>query len=673
MRDGCCSCSSHKCDRQAKHPRTQNGLTDASIEEWQIRGWWESWPDANIGIATGSRSGFVVLDVDSYKGGEDSLGRLGQLPHTVESLTGGGGRHILFTHPGTVVGNSANKIGAGLDVRGDGGYIVAPPSLHKSGKRYEWESSSDPSETPLAPFPDAILAAIATSSVALADSGDDSIPIPQGQRNQTLASIAGSMRRKGVPSSVIATAIRETNLARCEPPLADSEVSAIAKSVCRYKPAAPLAPHRESVPEKKGAPVHDIKTGAVIEHDNLLRTYASLCRVLREPALRSSIFGNKPLEFNEMLCGPTIGRRPVADTDYGKLREAIENRFEDEKGRGLRFSTEDISQAVRQIAAEKPYHPVRDYLQGIEWDHVPRINLLLSEVLHSESSDLTQTLLRRWFIAAVARAMRPGCKVDSVLIFVGKQGAGKSRFFATLAGEFFSDTAFDVASKDAYLVLSRAWIVEWAELEAMQRARDAGAVKSFLTSCSDIFRPPYGREVVAVKRSCVIVGTTNEREFLTDSTGNRRYWVVQAGTPVDLEKLAAWRDQLWAEARVAYESGEQWHLTYDEERQLAGSHKDHERHDSWEDQVVGFAETVDEKIVGPLTTSLVLEKAITKPMGQWTRADQMRVVSIMERNGWESVRRRVGEGRMYVWVRQEKQVGLTLGLEPIHSPSHGDD
>src|SRR6516162_3079795 len=136
-----CSCTKRAaCDDTGKHPRTQHGLKNATTDAAQIRKWWRMWPQANIGVAAGAVSGFVVLDVDSYKGGTESLRDLEQsyrpLPETVQQLTGGGGVHYVFAHPGTPVRNRVETLGAGLDIRGDGGYIIAAPSLHTSGKQY---------------------------------------------------------------------------------------------------------------------------------------------------------------------------------------------------------------------------------------------------------------------------------------------------------------------------------------------------------------------------------------------------------------------------------------------------------------------------------------------------------------------------------------------------------
>ena len=159
IRHGNCTCDRADCGSPGKHPRTQHGLKDASTDIEIIHRWWRRWPDSNIGIVTGAASGFIVLDVDPRNGGDMALDELlsehDPLPETPEALTCGGGRHILFRHPGGMVRNdNQGKLGSGLDVKGDGGYIiVAAPSLHASGKRYEWEASSNPADIPLADCP----------------------------------------------------------------------------------------------------------------------------------------------------------------------------------------------------------------------------------------------------------------------------------------------------------------------------------------------------------------------------------------------------------------------------------------------------------------------------------------------------------------------------------------
>ena len=147
IKDGKCTCGKKDCGSPGKHPRTRNGVKDASTDENQIESWWTQWPDANVAIAGGAVSGgLVILDIDPDHGGADSFDELvdehGQLPDTPEVLTGGGGRHLYF-HSEKKIPNLVGVL-PGLDLRGDGGYVIAPRSTHISGRQYEWEAESRP-------------------------------------------------------------------------------------------------------------------------------------------------------------------------------------------------------------------------------------------------------------------------------------------------------------------------------------------------------------------------------------------------------------------------------------------------------------------------------------------------------------------------------------------------
>jgi putative DNA primase/helicase len=246
---GLCTCTRPACSSPGKHPRTRQGLKDASTDEPIIAGWWEQWPEANVGVRTGSASGLLVLDVDADSNGEQSLARLeqthGSLPDTVTAHTGGGGKHLLFRHPGGDARNSAGKLGEGLDIRADGGYIVAPPSIHASGGAYRWQEGHAPGEVPLADPPSWLLALLSRSDptgqvpAAVLQVG----VIGEGSRNATLASLAGGMRRRGLSEEQLLAELRLINSDRVEPPLPDPEIVAIAASISRY-PAGP-ATHRQ--------------------------------------------------------------------------------------------------------------------------------------------------------------------------------------------------------------------------------------------------------------------------------------------------------------------------------------------------------------------------------------------------------------------------------------------
>lgn len=238
--NGICDCR-RPCTSPGKHPWTMNGLNGATTDPEQIQEWWGTlFVRANIGVATGAKSGFFVIDIDPKHGGVESIKKLaevhGLFPERAYQRTGGGGWHILFKHPGIRIGNvqAGNKLGAGIDVRGDGGYIVVAPSFHPSGRYYEWGSEYDA-------LPDAPNWLIETLRKSEPSPTYSSIAdIPAGRRNNTLISIAGALRRKGLSEGAICAALKVENLGRCVPPLDDKEVEGIAKSSARYTPECPI-------------------------------------------------------------------------------------------------------------------------------------------------------------------------------------------------------------------------------------------------------------------------------------------------------------------------------------------------------------------------------------------------------------------------------------------------
>jgi putative DNA primase/helicase len=241
-----CSCGKAECTSPGKHPvgsLVPRGLKQASADPGTIEQWF-SGRERNIGIATGTTSGIVVLDIDPRHEGDETLAALekrhGPLPPTWRFLTGGGGEHIIFRHPGGMVPNSAGRIAKGIDVRGDGGYIVAPPSLHISGRAYAISVDHDPETVPLADIPSWLLPLLKEK----ADRPVKAIPaeewrqgygqaVSEGQRNNVVAKLAGHLLRNRVDPWLAAELLTGWNIARCQPPLAETEILATIRSIAR--------------------------------------------------------------------------------------------------------------------------------------------------------------------------------------------------------------------------------------------------------------------------------------------------------------------------------------------------------------------------------------------------------------------------------------------------------
>jgi hypothetical protein len=225
------------CQPGGKKPLTQHGFKNATTNPEQVRQWWTDCPDANIGIATGTASGLLIIDIDKHSGGEESWTDLRgnrTIPKTARQRTGGGGQHILFRCPGHLRGR---KLAKGIDLKGDGGYIIAPPSVHPSGKRYRWVEGRSLADLQPAKVPDWLLSEMnSRNRRSTTATTTDSEVWSVGERNIRLTSLAGTMRWRGMSQKAIEAALLEENQQRCDPQLDEDEVQRIATSVSRYEP-----------------------------------------------------------------------------------------------------------------------------------------------------------------------------------------------------------------------------------------------------------------------------------------------------------------------------------------------------------------------------------------------------------------------------------------------------
>jgi hypothetical protein len=703
---GKCSCKRTDCGNQGKHPLVGHGFLDATRDAAQIEQWWSKWPAANIGIATGRASGLVVLDVDPRNGGDDSLEGLrlqhGPLPPTVQSRTGGGGDHYLFAYPALAVGEriQSGKFAPGLDLKADGGYIVAPPSVHASGRAYAWEASSVPGEVPFAAPPAWLLEGRAARPAVqqggpagvLEESFLYRVFAAAGWLGARVDSARVSVRCPWASDHTVGTDGRDTSTVLFAPSgdrtlgwfhcshshcagrsVEDVLAAAPAEAVQRAKreeaadraayaaastkqdasqgpPSGPRVHAGEKTAEPKPEDPDAWQTElARSKTGDVKNTYRNICLILRHS------FGAR-LTFDAMQLTPMLDGQALRDADIGRAREDVEKTW------GLASSDQNMGLAIRQVSEERSFHPVRSYLEGLTWDGELRIGRILEEVLHAAPSELGQRIVRSWFVSAVARALRPGCQVDTALVLVGPQGWRKSSFFRVLGGQWFADTAMDVSSKDGLMQLAAAWIYEWGEIENVTSRKEAAEIKMFVTSPRDTFRQPYGKAIIRHPRSSVIVGSTNQDQFLNDPTGSRRYHVVRVLAPVDAGPqglLATWRDQLWAEAKEAFLGGYQWFLSASEDAAREADADEYVIEDALQSEIATWLRSGSAQSLvlrgGYLTVGEVLTGALRLDAGKWDKGIQTRVGIILRRLGWRKHRvTPQGEtARLWVWSPAE--------------------
>lgn len=322
-----------------------------------------------------------------------------------------------------------------------------------------------------------------------------------------------------------------------------------------------------------------------------------------------------------------------------------------------RLSSDSLSKGVLLAADDYRYHEVRDYLGGLKWDGEPRVATWLFAYLGATPNDYSAAVGTKWLVGAVARAMRAGCKMDNVLILEGDQGLGKSTTLKVLFQPWFTDAAFELGSTDGLQIMRGMWCVELAELDGFNRA-EASRSKAFFTRAEDRYRNPYGRKPVTIQRTCVFAGSVNHSTYLKDDTGNRRYWPVKVGEgAVQLDKLAADRDQLWAEAVTLFEAGTEWWVRASERELYEGEQDARFIGDALESRIRRWLKEPETgaDALDFVRLDQVMQKALHMEPAKMTLLEQQRVGRLMTRIGWKRERESAGD-RDYYYCRPGKHL-----------------
>lgn len=401
-------------------------------------------------------------------------------------------------------------------------------------------------------------------------------------------------------------------------------------------------------------------SGAEKEQRQTRASLPNAVEILQSPKWKSLAYNERTTELvwrDKPPCDTAHPRFPAAlvDADF----TSIVSEFDTHE---LALPYETAVKAAIRASTFRSYDPVRDYLDGLEWDREERIAQWLEtyfgaaadesddETAQAEERTWNQEIGKRWLISAVARALDPGCQVDTILIAEGSQGIGKSSAFRALAvqDDWFACDLPDIKHKDAVHHVLGPWIIELDELDALSR-KEATSVKSYVSRRTDRARLSYGKLSTNHPRRVVFCGTTNEDVYNTDATGGRRYWPFKVRRQIDVSAIERDRDQLWAEAVHCYREGQRWHLDEETLQKIAKAEQDKRFKPSpWLDPIEGHLVGKSE-----ITVSDLLTDCLDIAKAHQSQVHMNDAVRCLQHLGWKQKQvRRDGGKRVRVYVQR---------------------
>lgn len=663
----------------------------------------------NYGVVL--RAGALVVDVDprNFKEGDRPLERLVERVGPLASFTvrtGGGGLHIYFRVPADLLVRNSLKEYPGIEFKAAGRQVVGPGSIHPETGREYVVTAGDPSA--IAAAPEALVNLVRRSVVPFEEvtGGTGAYVNDAATQGRFLAylqdaaptsgsyAVACKGRDLGLPPATTWELMVECWNKRRVVPRTPEELRVRVVHAYTYArgpvgsahpsvdfkdappPAAP-APGTEAALARKEEefPWETTKQGAYV------RSFRNLVFFLRYPkAGLVDVFGQNDFTGRVEFMRPAPwhrGRMPshlgVSDNDLKLLKGHLAVRH------GFEMTVKAIEEAVTNVADENRFHPVREYLEGLKWDGVPRMDTWLVDHLGAEDTPYTRAVARKMLCAAVMRIFRPGVKFDHVPVFEGLQGIGKSGVCGVLGGPWAADFPLDPHNKDSIQLMQGKWIIELAEMETTRRA-DLQALKAFISRPKDEARLAYGRTVGEFPRQSIFIGSINpgaDGTYLQDDE-NRRWWPVMCkpkGGRVDFRAFKDARNQLWAEAvHHVRTRGEKLFMDTKELEDAARAvvaerHAEH----AWTERIASWLCELDNR---PETRRdfLTARDVYVDAMGgidkQLDRKSCLAIASVLRSLGWVRGHKRVG-GRFtsgYVRAGTQKAVLAAQLQDPFASP-----
>ena len=541
----------------------------ATDEELEL--WWKKTPDANIGICTGKISNITVVDIDTS--GEQTI-PLDTFPATFTVKTPTGGFHLYYEYDPEIK-QTANTYPQfpHVDIRNDGGYVVAPPSEAEyiKGKVRVKGLYTIHRKLPIVPFPRQLFlkngetlqsgnSTLSKQKVAGILRGLNKMAEGDG-RNNALTSITGkllNMVQFNDHESVAYPILLSTNK-QFQTPLPESEVRTIFESIHNKEAKKPLATV-EFLRNDKGIIPNEENVYRTIKADLLLR---DCFRYNTFVGLIESKFENETWE-------------PIQRVDVISVRMHLMRLYP----HFSKIPHSSVEDSIIRYAKESKVSPPVEYFKSLVWDKVTRLNSWISKTYNTPDDEYHQAVASNWWKGMVKRMVHPGCKFDYVLVLEGRQGIKKSTSLGIIGSipnhpSLHVETVFTPDNKDFFMLFGGKAIVEFSEGETLTRT-ESKHLKAIISMQFDKYRPPYERSPKDFPRQCVFAMTTNQEEYLKDETGNRRWLPVACEGTVNTEWLIENKEQLYAEAyhrvielkETVYEFPEEETLRQQQMRQL---------------------------------------------------------------------------------------------------------
>lgn len=701
--------------RIGKVPRLQTWkmFQEARPTRDNLRAWFGNGHRRNIGLVTGAVSNLVMIDLDSP---EALTWADAHLPPTPMVTRTAQGEHRGYRHPGVPVRNKA-RVQTGdpavkIDVRADGGYVVGPTSLHASGVVYEragtWPPVAElPVFDPAWLEPDAPAAEPETADTApprqarrTPPAGDEHArvldraraylaampPAVQGQGGDTHTLVAACRIVRGfdLDDADALELLREWNRG-CVPPWSDDDLTKKIRSARVYG-KEPIGGLRDTPRPDTGAKSSTRRAAAGRDDQQARQTRTSaepsaddrqttdsddsgdVDDFVRDQRSRSKAFGaiiasnidnvrlglrrlGVSVVYDQFIQEVRLNGEPLTDRDIERLWVQFDDTFH------FRPSKDLLRTVISTEADAHAVHPVREYLDGLSWDGTPRLDRWLITYAGASDTPYVRAVGALPLLAAARRVRQPGAQFHELLILEGaRQGTGKSSAVAALCpceAWFSDDVPLGSAAKELIERTSGHWIIEAAELVGF-RGREAETLKSFLSRREDVARLAYGRLATRRPRQFILIGTTNTTSnYLTDSTGNRRFWPVRVQW-FDLDALRRDRDQLWAEAATREAAGASIRLDPALWAEAATEQEARREADPWEAVIGPLFE--GDGITRPDRVSVdAVWRAIGMETEKQNRAHAKRIADIAQRYSFTPGRPYLDGRQTRCWVREDRE------------------